>query len=103
MNTRRTFSPTFKTKIVLALVSGTKTQSELCREHQLSPALLSHWRAEFLEHASLIFEREDTRSQDAQRVAELERLVGRLTLELDISKKASVLFGAMNGVASSAR
>lgn len=91
MKTRRTFTAAFKAKVVLTSLTGAKSQSELCREHQISPSLLSHWREEFVSNASLIFEREDTRSQEASRVAELERMLGRMTLELDISKKASAL------------
>lgn len=100
MNTRRTFSASFKAKVVLSSLQGAKTQSELCREHQISPSLLAHWREEFIEHASMIFERSETRSEEASRVAELERLLGRLTLELDLSKKASALLPMMSGGAS---
>ena len=103
MKTRRIFTAAFKAKVVLASLTGAKTQSELCREHQLSPSLLSHWREEFVDHASMIFERAEARSEDASRVAELERILGRVTLELDLSNKASTLFPSLTGGVSSRR
>jgi transposase-like protein len=92
VSNRRTFSPQFKAKVVLELISGSKNQAELCREHQLSPYLLNTWKDAFLADASDVFAQRSV-SQDAaadsERVAELERLVGRLTLEVDILKKGS--------------
>jgi transposase len=57
----------------------------------LKPEMLSRWKAQFLERAATVFEREDQNNPALVRVAELERLVGRLTLELEVSKKASSL------------
>jgi transposase len=52
--------------------------------------LLTRWRRQFAEEAPKIFARKtDGVSVEAQRIAELERLVGRLTLELDAAKKLS--------------
>lgn len=89
MRTRRTFTSEFKAKIVLACISGEKTISELCREYQLSPVLVNKWRTEFINHSAVIFDRNYKGGEDQQQIAELERLVGRLTLENDILKKTS--------------
>mgnify|MGYP002402528136 CR=1 FL=1 len=53
--------------------------------------LVCHWRDVFLERAPQVFL--DPRANgkvevSEQRIAELERMVGRLTMELDASKKA---------------
>jgi|tagenome__1003787_1003787.scaffolds.fasta_scaffold20620217_2 transposase len=89
MASRRTFTSAFKTQLVLELLSGAKTSADLCREHQLAPIVLARWKTEFMAQAPHLFERETTMSAEQQRIAELERLVGRLTLELDCAKKAS--------------
>ena len=88
---RREYSAEFKAKLVLQVLSGEKTASELCRTHKLHASVLNRWRAEFIEHASSIFERGNRGkdSDSAARIAELERLVGQLTLQLEIAKKAS--------------
>ncbi len=43
------------------------------------------------EDAAKVFERESTIDPQQARIAELERMVGRLTLELEVAKKASKL------------
>ncbi len=89
MSKRRVFTPEFKVQVVLDLLSGRKSSAELCREHQLSAQLLAQWKATFLERAPQLFRSEEQRSHEATRIAELERLVGRLTLEAEILKKAT--------------
>jgi transposase len=87
----RTFSPEFKAQAVLAVISGHKTAAEICREHQIKPDLFSKWKAAFLDNAAKVFERETAVDPQQARIAELERMVGRLTLELEVAKKASTL------------
>jgi transposase-like protein len=86
---RRQYSAEFKAKVVLQMLSREKTSGELCRTHKLNPNVLSRWRKEFLEQAASIFEREGADNEAEQRIAELERLVGQLTIQLEIAKKAS--------------
>jgi transposase-like protein len=88
---RRAFTAKFKAEIVLALLTGTKTQAELCREHELSPNLLMQWKDAFLQNAAAAFETREQNSTEAARISELERALGRATLEVDILKKASSL------------
>jgi transposase-like protein len=71
-------------------LSGAKTSAELCPEHQIAASVLADWKAIFLRHAPEAFESpEHHNGQEVTQVAELERLVGRLTLENDILKKAT--------------
>ncbi len=86
----RTFTPEFKAQVVLELLTGAKTGAELCREHHLKDSLLYRWKQEFLNDAAKVFQRDAQHEADA-RIAEFERLVGRLTLQLEIAKKASAL------------
>ncbi len=85
---RRTFTPQFKAEVVLQLLSGQKSGAELCREHQLSPNLLSVWKDTYLDRLHVVFQPDEQRSTELARVAELEQLVGRQALELEILKKA---------------
>lgn len=94
MTKRRKFTPQFKARVVLEVISGMRTSAEACREYQLKPQVLSSWRAKFLEHAATVFESSSRCSEEQVRVAELERLVGRLTLELGVAKKASSILQA---------
>jgi transposase-like protein len=89
MNKHRTFTPDFKAQVVLEELTGVKSQAEICRERQLKPQVFSRWRAEFLGRAPEIFATSPSRGDEQARIAELERTVGRLTMELEAAKKAS--------------
>src|SRR5215813_13677842 len=91
MKKHRQFKPAQKSRAVLQVLTGEKSAAQICRELQIGESLLSRWKKQFLEQASLIFEKESPSAQNDERVAELERLVGRLTLELEASKKVSSL------------
>lgn len=86
LKNRRSFTPEFKLKLVVQVVSGQRTLAELSREHQIKDSVISHWRDQFLERAIQVFAPAPTHSE---RVAELEREIGRQHMELEILKKAS--------------
>ena len=92
MAKRRRFTAEFKAKVVLEALSGETTQAEVCRRHNLSEDQLSKWKHQLVENAASVFETRDKTSQEtAERIAHLEQLVGRLTVALDIEKKALTL------------
>lgn len=102
MTKHRVFTPEFKAQVVLEVLNGSKTAAELCRQHNLKPQLVSDWKATFLAQAATVFQSDERISQQQARIAELERLVGRLTLELEVAKKASwLLHSPANKSASS--
>ena len=92
MNHRRQFSPEFKAHMVLEVVSGAKSAVEICREHHLKPDLFSKWKAQFLRDAVKVFQSPDQVDPAQARIAELERMLGRVTLELEVAKKASSIW-----------
>jgi transposase-like protein len=47
------------------------------------------WKTAFLERAHLVFDSEAARSAEQVRITELEQVLGRVTLENEILKKAS--------------
>ena len=89
--TRRSFPAQFKAQVVLELLTGTTTPAELCRKHNLKPQLLANWKVSVLERLHSLFEEDPQHSQDQQRIADLEQLVGRQAYELEIRKKVSRL------------
>lgn len=89
MPTHRKFSPEFKAKLVLEVISGSKTAADICREHKLKPDLLSKWKATFMANAATVFQSAEAVDPAQARITELERLAGRLALELEVAKKAS--------------
>jgi hypothetical protein len=84
--------------VVLEELTGVKDKAEICREYRLSRQLVSCWRAEFVERVLEIFAREWSRGDEQERIAEQERMIGRLTMELEASKEASnILTSLSNG------
>jgi transposase len=86
---RRSFPAEFKAQVVLDLLSGTCTQAELCRKHNLKPQLLGQWKAAVIQRLHTLFQEDPQVTQDQTRIAELEQLVGRQAYDLEILKKAS--------------
>ena len=100
MTSRRSFTPPFKTQVVLEILTRLKSVAQVCREYDLKEQVVLRWKADFLDRAPTLFASHQHRDQDQARIAELERLVGRLTMELEISKQASQLLssaGSRNG------
>ena len=91
---RRAFSSQFKLETVLEYLRGIKPTAQICRERDITENLLYRWKQQFYERAPHLFDQGPAQpSHDAaqERIAELERMVGRLTMELDILKKAGTL------------
>ena len=87
---RLTYGAEFKFNCVMELISGQKTMSQLCREHVIKDSVIARWREQFLTEGHEVFEPKNGQNQEqGGRVAELERLLGQLTIQLEASKKAS--------------
>jgi transposase-like protein len=101
MGPRKKYTAEFKTRVVLELISGQKGLMQASREYGIKDTILSRWKQQFLERAREIFSNEQAIDRRAeQRMAELERMVGKLTVELDMAKKAlgySNWIGKQNG------
>jgi transposase-like protein len=92
MTPRRKFTAEFNAQVVLELRSGAKSRAPWCREHQIAASVLADWMTIFVAHAASIFEcPAQRRGDDGTQIAELDRLVGRFSLETDIRKKATSL------------
>jgi len=96
MSKRRTFTSDFKARVVLEELTGIKSKAEICREHQLKPQIFSRWRAEFLDRAPEILATKPSRGDEQERITELERMVGRLTMQLEAAKKASNILTSLS-------
>ncbi len=92
----RQFTGQFKFDVVLQLLKGEKTITELCREHQLKDSLIYRWRDELLARGPQVYDSPTGNPAAAEqvRIAELERMLGRLTMELEMAKKASSLLNS---------
>lgn len=93
---RRAFTADFKLDTVMEGFRGEKSISQICSEQNITDSLYYKWRDTFLEQAEDIFkDQRGTNATGAEEwIAELERMIGRLTMENDILKKAKSWLGA---------
>lgn len=90
---RRTFTPEFKFKVAMEYLTGQKRRVEILREYELSDSTLERWYTQLKERGAQVFADNDSTvlAEQERRIAELERLIGQLTVELAASKKVSNL------------
>ena len=88
---QRKHSPEFKFKLVIESLRGERTRTVIARENDVTKSLLYKWEQAFLEQGADLFRSADSQAQEVterdERIADLERLVGRLALENEVLKK----------------
>jgi transposase len=83
---RRTFSRDFKLQVVREVAAG-KSQAQIAREHRISQHVISRWCRDHRRYKERAFAGKGHAYTDDARVAALERMVGKLTMENDLLKK----------------
>ena len=94
---QRKYTAQFKAKVVLEVLRGEKSPADACRAYKIHNSVLTRWKREFLERAHQAFESGEQTTQEEGRIAQLERMVGQLTMQLEIAKKASRLLNGDKG------
>ncbi len=89
---RRMYSRELKVAAMREIDRG-RTISEAARQLELGPKLLERWRGEWRARGELAFPGNGRRGvsrafNELQRIGELERKIGQLTMENDFFKKA---------------
>ena len=83
---RRTFSRDFKLQVVREVETG-KSQAQIAREHRISQNLISRRCRSHRRYKEKAFAGKGHAYTDDARIAALERMVGKLTMENDLLKK----------------
>ncbi len=87
MRARRTYSTAFKRQVVEELLSGSATKGQLSRQYELSTGLIGHWKKRYGEGKLVEGKSANVKSLEAK-IRDLEQMVGRLTMDNDLLKKA---------------
>lgn len=85
--TPRKFTAEFKAQVVLDILTSGKSLGQASREYGIKDTVLSRWKQDFLERAPTLFESGGLTDERERRISELERMVGRLTMQLEMAKK----------------
>lgn len=84
---RRRFTRGFKLQVIREIEAG-KPIAQAAREHEIHPNLITRWRSLQAEYAEQAFGGNGNPYKQEARIADLERMVGRLTMENEFLKKA---------------
>ena len=87
---RRRFTKAFKLKVVQAYLDG-RSVGEIIREFDIHQNLVYKWTQEYQANPTGAFRGsndDEATETNEQRIAELERTLGRMTLENEFLKKA---------------
>lgn len=89
MGTQR-YSPQFKQTVVEELLAGAKRPGQICREHGIDFSTLRKWREQYAQQGVAAWSGVAVKTTAAaeDKIAELERIVGQLTVENMVLKKA---------------
>ena len=86
---RRIFSREFKLSILQELES--KSASQICREHEIHPVLLSSWKRDYEKDPTKAFSGRGNAWKQEAKIAKYERLIGQLYAEITVLKKTAEL------------
>jgi transposase len=80
---RSEFTREFKLQVLTEIAAG-KSAAQASPEHQLHPTLIGRWRKQHRQYSDRAFSGNGHAYTNEARLAELERMVGRLTMENDL-------------------
>lgn len=91
---RKQHSPQEKSKMVLEVLQGENTISEIASRNNVHPNLLTRWKTQVIKGMPQLFENETSKTQKQNRdnereKEELYKQIGKLTTQMEWLKKKS--------------
>ena len=80
------YSPKFKFQVVLEVLTGNRTTSQVAKAYGVHPNTVHAWKEALLEKGPEVFVQDGTVAQYERRIAELERLLGQKEVEITLLK-----------------
>ena len=87
---RRKFTAEFKSKVCVEALKEQQTIEALAKKYDLHPTQINTWKKEFLQNASVVFEKEgDSKQSDHEALTQaLYAQIGELKVANDFLKKS---------------
>lgn len=86
MGSRREFTKEFKLAVIQQL--GSRSAAEICRENNIKQNLICRWKKEYDSNPGEAFHGNGKLWKEEAKIAQYERLIGRLYAEIDLLKKS---------------
>lgn len=87
MKKRKTYTPAQKLNATLELIKGEKTNVEIARSLGCHPTILADWKEAVEKNGTLVFEHQAEETTKDRKIAKLERLIGKLSVQNDFLEK----------------
>src|SRR5215813_9926969 len=84
---RRQFTREFKLAVIREVKAG-KSQAEIARQYEINHATIRKWLSRYGRNPGSLLDSNKQPTKETAQLAEMERLIGRLSMENDILKKA---------------
>lgn len=84
--------------LIKAIANGEKTNTQVCREHNIDQSVLTRWKREYRERGEAAFtpSAQDQAPSEVEalqvKIAELERFIGQQSYEISVLKKVKSQF-----------
>lgn len=83
---RKQLSGSVKFQLAIESIKENIPQTELARQYNINPALISRWKQELLNNGYQIFEHKRI-DENRKRIEELENIIGKKEIEIQLLKK----------------
>jgi len=80
------YSPKVKFQVVLEVLSGEKSVAQVAKAYGVHPNSVNKWKQDFLDKGPEVFAQDGVVAEYEQRIAELERLLGKKEVEIALLK-----------------
>lgn len=87
MNERRKHTAQIKFHIALQVLSHQKSAQAIAREYGINVNLIAKWKKTLEENGAIIFESKIPKNDSESKVKELENIIGKKEIELQLLKK----------------
>ncbi len=84
---RKKYTPEFKAQVAIEALKEQSTLAELAKKYELSPTMISHWKADLLKNAGSVFGKRGRSEEEVEKKhQELYAKIGKLEMMLDFAK-----------------
>jgi transposase len=90
---RTKYSAVFKAKVAVAALQERESLAEMSKRFEISPAMISRWKQEFLSRSSEVFETKAPKDDFEEEKERLYSKIGQLEMERDWLKKTAKRLG----------
>lgn len=85
----KNYSNSFKFKVVLEVIRGDLTISQIISKYQISKSVIHKWKKQFLDNGSNAFtNKANNKNQEEVNIDKLHATIGKLKVENDFLQKA---------------